>query len=324
MDIKKIILISVIVIAIVTIVALFSLTPLPEEEKDFTTIRYSQMKFYDPVFVAVEKGFFEEEGIKIEWVGEMYGGPQMITAVATGSADAGTAAITSLANARASGMKVKGVADVQSSFEDAPVHIWFTLEDSGIDSAQDLVGKIIGVNTFGAAFHYISLEYLKKNGISEDNVEFVTVPHPNMEQALRSSQIEVAGMVDPFTARIESIGGVKRLFTTVDAMGETQVVVVFFSDKFINEQPEAVTSFIRAYKKAIDFIYSNPEEAKQVFSESLGIEPQYIVSHKFQENARIDLESVQKWIDILVERGDLEKEQIKPTDIATNDLNPFE
>jgi ABC-type nitrate/sulfonate/bicarbonate transport system substrate-binding protein len=318
------ILVGIAFLIIVSGGAWFFLTQTPGGEEEFIAIRYSQMKFYDPIFVAAEKGFFEDEGVKIKWVGEMYGGPQMITAVATGSADAGTAAITSLANARASGMKVKGIADVQSSFETAPVHIWFTLDDSGINSAQDLVGKRIGVNTFGAAFHHISLEYLKKNKISENEVEFVTIPHPNMEQALRGNQIEVAGMVDPFTARIESIGGVKRLFTTVDAMGETQVVVVFFSDKFINEHPETVTSFIRAYKKAIDFIYSNPEESKQIFSRALDIEPQYIVSHKFQENAKVDLESVQKWINILVEKGDLEEGQIKPTDIATNDLNPFE
>jgi ABC-type nitrate/sulfonate/bicarbonate transport system substrate-binding protein len=318
----KIVASIIIILAVIPLSYLLITRPSsPGEKSDIVTIKYSQMKFYDPVFVAAEKGFFQDEGIEIEWVGEMYGGPQMITAVATGSADAGTAAITALANAKANGMGVKGVADVQSSFEEAPIHIWYVLNDSNINSPQDLIGKKIGVNTLGAAFHYITLEYLKNNDIPESDVEFVTIPFPNMEQALRSNQVDVAGMPDPFNTRVESNGGVRRLFTTIDAAGELQVVLTFFSDAFINEHPEAVRRFIRAYDKAIDFIYSNPVESKEIFSKYIGVEPEYIVHHKFQPHAKVDLNSVQKWIDILVESGQLEEDQIQPEDIATNEYN---
>lgn len=318
------ILLVMLVLILAVIAGWFLLASSVKKDSNLTVVRYAQIKIYDPVYIADAKGFFADEGIKIEWTGEMYGGPQAITAVATGSADAGVAAITALANARTAGLKVKAVADIQSSFKDAPIHLWYALADSNINSPKDFIGKRIGVNTLGASFHYTTLLYLKQNGVPSDSVTFVVIPHPNMEQALRGKQIDIAGMVDPYTAHIEAVGGVKKLFTTIDVLGETQVVTIFFSDKFLNDHPETVRSFIKAYNRAIDFIQSNPDEANQILSKALGVETKYIVPHKFQPNARINFADVNKWIEMLVERGDLKEGQVKPEDIATNQFNPFE
>ena len=289
-------------------------------------IRYTEMKFYDPVFIAKEKGFFEEEGINLIFIGELYGGPGMIQAISGGSADAGTTSISALINARRSGFKVTGVTDVQTSYEEEPIHKWLVLDESGIKKPIDVIGKKIAVNTLGSSFHYTTLEYLRQHNIPEDKVEFLRLPHQFMEEALLDRQVDIAGMVLPFTnhALTNKSEKVRVLFSTIDVFDPgTQIVVGMFSDKFIEENPEAVKKFIKAYNEGINFIYEHPDEAKEIFEKALGVEAKYITHQRYQPDARIDMRSVQKWIDIMEERGDVEEGIIRPEDIATNKFNPF-
>ena len=46
-------------------------------------------------------------------------------------------------------------------------------KDSGIKSAQDLVGKTIGTGPVGALLHQIMVAYLAKYGIKSEQVKFV-------------------------------------------------------------------------------------------------------------------------------------------------------
>ena len=289
-------------------------------------IRYTEMKFYDPVFIAKEKGFFEEEGINIVFTGELYGGPSMIQAISSGSADAGTTSIVALINARRGGFKVTGVTDVQTSYEEEPIHKWLVLDESGIKKPVDLIGKRIAVNALGSSFYYTTLEYLRQHNLSENQVEFLILPHPLMEEALLNKQVDVAGMVLPFTnhALIKESEKVRVLFSTIDVFEPgTQSVVGIFSDKFIEENPGAIKKFIKAYNKAINFTYNHPDEAKEIFARVLGVEARYITNQKYQPDARIDISSAQKWIGLMEKRGDIKENLIRSEDIVTNEFNLF-
>lgn len=297
-----------------------------EKNSELTTIKYTQMKFYDPVFIAKEKGFFKEEGIDLEFVGEMYAGPEMIQAISSGSADMGSTAITALINAKANGFKVIGITDVQTSYNEEPIHKWLTLKENNITTPEDILGKKIAINSLGASFHYTTLEYLRLNNISEKEVEFIIIPHPNMEQALFSGQVDIAGMVKPFSnhALLSDTENVEVLFDTPDVFGSgMQVVTGVVSEEFANENPQAIMSFIKGYNKAIDFIYQNPDEAKEIFEEVLGVEAKYITNQKYQEFTKVDEKSVQRWIKILEDRGDIEVGSVAAEDIITNRFNPF-
>ena len=109
-------------------------------------MRYIGLKVYDPVYIALDKGFFEEENIDVELLEVVAGGATAIQMVSGGNAEACLNSYMALSNAVNNGMSVKAVADIQSSFEEAPLEEFFVRKDSGINSVEDLKGKKIAPN----------------------------------------------------------------------------------------------------------------------------------------------------------------------------------
>lgn len=284
-------------------------------------INYAQIKVFDPVYIALDKGYFKDEGVTVNLKGETFGGPQALMAAASGDIDAGIAATTAIINAKASGIKVKGILDVQTAFEDSPLMKWYTLEDSKINNAIDLKGKKIGVNTLGASFHYTTVEYLKKNNISPSDVEFVVIPHGNLEQALRAKQIDVAGMIDPFNEIASDRGGLRVLFTAYDVLGVNQFSLIFMSEDKINSDPEAVIRFTKAYKRAVQFIENNSEQSAAIIADVFKVDKKYIPRHKFQPSATVNENDIKFWLEFMRAQNVKDLDALKFEEIGTNEFN---
>jgi len=284
-------------------------------------INYVQIKVFDPVYIALDQGYFKEAGVTVNLKGETFGGPQALTAAASGDVDAGIAATTAIINARAAGIKVKGILDVQTSFKDSPLMKWYALNESKINSASNLRGKKIGVNALGASFYYGTFEYLMKNNIPTNEVEFLVIPHGNLEQALRSRQIDVAGMIDPFSEIAYERGGLHTLFTAYDVLGENQFSMIFMSEKKIQSDPIAVVKFTESYKKAVKFIEDNPEKAADIIAKIFDIDKKYIPKHQFIPNARVNIDDIRSWLMFMKSQGVKELDSIKPEDVGTNEFN---
>lgn len=314
---------KILILSIGVVVAGLLFISLTQQKSEISTysINYSQIKVFDPVYIGLNQGYFAEEGVTVNLMGETFGGPQALTAAASGDIDAGIAATTAIINARAAGIMVKGILDVQSSFEDAPLMKWYVLNDSNIKQPSDLRHKKIGVNTLGASFHYTSIEYLRKNNISLGDVEFIAIPHGNLEQALRSRQIDVAGMIDPFSEVAQSRGGIRQLFSAYDVLSENQFSMIFMSEKKMSDQPEAVVRFTKAYKRAVDFIESNPDEASKIIANVLDVDSSYIARHRFQSESRVQIDDVAYWLSVMKEQGVKGIDMINSEEVGTNEYN---
>jgi len=284
-------------------------------------INYAQIKVFDPVYIALDKGYFKDEGVTVNLKGETFGGPQALMATASGDVDAGIAATTAIINAKASGIKVKGILDVQTAFEDSPLMKWYALEDSKIINAIDLKEKKIGVNTLGASFHYTTIEYLKKHNISSSDVEFVVIPHGNLEQALRAKQIDVAGMIDPFNEIAYDRGGLRVLFTAYDVLGVNQFSLIFMSENKINSDPEAVFRFTKAYKKAVQFIENNPEQSANIIANVFKVDKKYIPRHEFQPSATVNKDDLRFWLEFMRAQNVKDLDALISEEIGTNEFN---
>jgi len=318
---KKIILLASGIFVILVCILVFTLENRNNYVLDVHEINYSQIKVFDPVYIALDQGYFDDVGVTVNLVGETFGGPQALMASASGDVDSGIAATTAIINARNSGIKVKGILDVQTAFADSPLMNWYVLEDSHLQNPQDLINKKIGVNTLGASFHYTTIAYLEASGLSVSDVEFIVVPHGNLEQALRSNQIDVAAMIDPFDQIALDRGGIRSLFNAHQVIGENQFSLIFMSEEKMESDPEAVRRFTRAYRLAVEFINENPNEASEIMARTFGIDKKFIPKHKFQPDAIVDEVSINFWLSFMKSQGIKGVELLSAKEIGSNEFN---
>lgn len=302
-------------------------------QKDITIRYLSSSTIVEPYEFAKELGYLK--GINITRAGSYTGGPEDIIAVASGSTDIGHSAWVSIINAKARGSEIKAFAapmgnSPESWYEGTPfLSKWIVLENSSIKSAKDLVGKKIAVNTVGAHVDYVTREYLARSGVSPKDVQFVSIPIPQHEQVLKQGLVDVVAPLGVVVDKIEAGKGVRVLFSDYDIIGDQTHCVLFTSEKFLKENPDAAKRLTEGIAKAADWAKEHPKEAKELAAKVLkdkGGNPdlaKYWKGFGVRDHALLADSDAQFWIDWLVKDGKIQGGQFKPSDIYTNQFNPY-
>lgn len=210
-----------------------------------------------PLFIALEKGYFAEEGLTIE--PQWFDAAQPI-AVATASSkiDVGATGITaSLFNMAASGQKLRIVADKgreQQGFSSSALVAAAENNNTSIQSIADLKGKRIGITQKGSTFHYMLGRILETQNMSLDDVEIIPLNKvSSIMAALESKQIDAAILNEPNITRVEKAGYGKTLVQIGDLI-PYQTSAIFYSPDFAKNEAAAVR-FMKAYNKACNYYY---------------------------------------------------------------------
>jgi len=286
-------------------------------------VKYANIQWYDPVYIADEKGWFEEEGLKIKWVGELPAS-QLVPAVASRNIDFANRHTPLVLTANAGGAHLKIIAAGAQTTPERPHMRYLVLKGSSIKTAKDFKGKKIGINSFGACSEYVLKEYLKRNGVDKD-IQFVTIPDANQEQALKQGLIDAAVLHSPFYEKAVKVGEVREVFNDyVVDKGLSGMLPYFTHEDFIKEHPEVVRKFLKVLVRASNWTNAHHEEAGVIFAKRRGMDPQYSGSWSYYKDGIVASDvQVQWWIDLLVREGKLKKGEIKASDTYTNEFNPY-
>lgn len=302
----------------------------PTALKEFITLKTTGgVGSVNVIDIAEEKGFFEEQGIKLELVGSTQGGTEAVQALMAGNIDIAGSAWPPWINTISRGTKLKVIVAGSGQNAKEPGILWIVPENSSIKSPKDLVGKKIAVNVLGAEADYVTREYLKQNGLSIDQVQLIVVPWPQHEQVFKSGQVDVVAATSPWSNKILEGGNARVLFSNYDIRGETASYVYGVREDLIKQNPEAVKKFATAIAKAYDWSAESPEEARKVVAEiykKRGGNPElakYWSPKMAWEHGFLKDKDVQWWLDVFVSDGKLQQGQIKPSDIYTNEFNPY-
>jgi NitT/TauT family transport system substrate-binding protein len=122
-------------------------------------------------FVAIDKGFYAEEGLDVTVLDG--GNVNPTVQVASGNADFGTDWIANMLVQREQGLDVVQIAQV---FQDSGYRL-VALRDSGIESIADLAGRRVGVWGFGNEF--VTQAVFAAEGFTSDLDPTVTDPDVN-------------------------------------------------------------------------------------------------------------------------------------------------
>ena len=126
------------------------------------------------------------------------------------------------------------------------------------DPKKDLRGKTFLVSTISTG-HYAVVAYLKKIGLSENDVKIVHMEQSAILSAFLSGQGDVAQTWAPFNYMMEE-KGMKVLSHGKDA-GVVIPGGVVATKKFADEHPDLVAKWLEGYMRGIDFMIDNPREA---------------------------------------------------------------
>lgn len=288
------------------------------------TIRYlASQGSPSPHELAAALGYFDNLGIKIENVGYAQGGPASLFALASGDVDLGSAATSAVVNSIAGGNDFVA-AYPSNGINDQVQSVFYVLDDSPIKSIEDIAGKSIAVNTLGAHLDYTVREALHQKGLPQNGANLIVVPGPQLEQTLRSKQVDIAALgywQSTFEGKLKDGGGVRAIFDDTDILGDIAGGFIVLRRDFIEQHPQAARDFVIQSTRAADWSRENPEEAKKVIAKLLsdrgedGNLAKYWTGFGLRPGAQATERDLGFWIEVLEREGSLPKGKLKVADL---------
>jgi ABC-type nitrate/sulfonate/bicarbonate transport system substrate-binding protein len=297
---------------------------------DQVTIRYlSSQGGLAPHELADALGYFKDTGITLQNVGYAQGGPASLFALASGNVELGGAATAAVLNSIAGGNDFVA-AYASNGIDKTTESIFYSLDGSPIKSIKDLAGKTIAVNTLGAHLDYTVREALHSVGLPENAAKLVVVPGPQLEQVLRSKQVDVSAF-GYWQKTYEGValknGGLQKIVGDTDVLGEIAGGFTVLRRDWIKQHPQAAKIFVEKSQDALEYARLHPEETKALIAKVLASRgenaeiAQYFTGYGVREGGKAVNRDLQFWIDILARDGVLKSGQLKAEDILYDPAN---
>ena len=222
------------------------------------------------IYIAIEKGFFKEQGINTEITNFDSAAKQVPALVAgelevsVGSASAG------LFNAVAEKAPFRIVADkgqAREGYGFSLLAVRKDLVDSGqVKTFKDLKGKKIAILAKGNVQHYLAGKMAEEVGLTINDVELTFLGAPNQVTAFETKAIDAAYVVEPWAARFAERGVAVRFRTPdqVKGLGPVQVAVIIYSGKFISERRAVAQRWMNGYLKAAELFHKRGTKDPEV------------------------------------------------------------
>ena len=174
-------------------------------------------------------------------------------------------------------------------------------DDGPIKSVKDLKGGTIGVVGIKTATDLWARAGLINAGLVPDkDTKVVPMAFPVIGDAVRTGKVAAGTFVEPFYSSEMAKGGLRKLFTAVDAVGyEHELLDIFFGEKFLKAHPEAVRAFLADYVAVTKYYLANTEQAKRDLHKAGFVRTPIEIylknaDWKRDANARVDVESLKK------------------------------
>lgn len=319
---KKIV-ISIIAIILVIIIAFGIFRFVTGKEKNTATLKTIQLNevtrsvFYAPQYAAISKGFFEEEGLKLE-ITTGQGADKVMTSILAGQSDIGLCGPEASIYVYNEGKEDYVEVFAQLTKRDGS----FLVSKNKTEefSWQDLKGKTVIPGRKGGV-PYMTLEYvLKQNGLNpktdlilDDSIQFDL-----MAGAFAGGNAEYVTLFEPTASMTEAEGKGYVVASVGKEAGEVPYTAYCAKKSYIEKNGGIIEGFTRAVYKGQKWVkeHSAREVAEtiQSYFPSTSIESleKSVQSYKdidaWNENPILSESAFNKLQLIMTEAGELEKQ----------------
>jgi NitT/TauT family transport system substrate-binding protein len=246
------------------------------------------------LYVAIDEGLFEEEGLTVTPEVGTGGGAGLVAGLVSGDLNIVYTNYVSVVQAASEGLPLKMVRE-----NDRPgAQALYSLPASGITAPSDLKGKRVAINGLGNIMELTSRAALEDNGVDPDSVQFVELPPPDMLAALSAGNVDAVWLAEPFvTIAGNTMDGVKVLDVFSGSTEDLPVAGWGTSTQFAQENPNTLAAFTRAMDAAIQMADEDPSLVATIVPTYTQLTPEvaaqltpinFAVESKLQDIAQVE------------------------------------
>lgn len=239
---------------------LFMLTACGKEElKEVRVGEVTRSIFYAPQYVAIEKGFFEEEGLKVK-LSTIAGGDKTMTALLSDGID-----IALVGSETSIYVTAQGANDPIKNFAQlTQTDGTFLVSREKIeDFSWDMLKGTTFLGQRKGGMPQMAGEFvLKKHGINpQEDLELIqNIEFANISTAFASGTGDFVQLFEPTASVFEQQGKGYIVASFGEESGHLPYTVFMAKESYIDDNEKIVEKFTRALKKAQDWVYANSAE----------------------------------------------------------------
>lgn len=201
-----------------------------------------------PIVIAHHNGYFAEEGLEVTLI-PFSNAANRDAALQAGELDGTTADLVGTGLFIEAGLPMRATGGTGGRFT--------LVANEGFNSVADLAGATVVISE-NTAIDFVLDTMVARSGFELTHVERSVVPSiPERMELLRAGLVTAAVLPEPW-ASIAIHDGLYGIMNTVEM--DFVPFIQAFTDEVIDNRPEDIRAFYRAYNRAIDFINETPLE----------------------------------------------------------------
>lgn len=214
------------------------------------------------VYVAQEKGFFEEVGLEVEIVQPPEDGAEVL--VASGRAEFGVSFQDSMAPALI-GDEALPITAVAAVIQHNTSGI-ISRKGEGMDAPRGMEGKSYA--TWNWPVELATLQHvIEKDGGDFSKVELIPSTVTDEVSALKTKSVDSIWIFYGWAGvktELENLETDYFAFADIDPVFDYYTPVIIAGNQFLKDEPETAKAFLAALTKGYEFAIENPEEAAEI------------------------------------------------------------
>ncbi|WP_143271525.1 ABC transporter substrate-binding protein [Bradyrhizobium mercantei] len=257
------------------------------------------------LYVAADQHMFDKRGLSVE-ITPVANQSVVVSSLVSEAADIGFAVPPVIIQAKDNGIDLQIVCGATEFPLPKPAYAGILARTgSEIRSANDLIGKKVGVIGLNSFHHIMARRWLAENHVDPGKVEFVEVGLPQMQDLMKAGQIDAGVTVDPFYNRMIDQGVGYSFGDYLQTVPNGIPVDFYVAPKsWLANHQEIAVKFRDAIAEAIGHIKANEADARASLAKWTKLPAAVVASARIPNlSAGVDEGTLNWWVDLVKSQG---------------------